>query len=264
LNTDQRLDVQLISNTNIAISQDLFDRMQETSRGPELRKWCQQVGFLEEKQDFADRRQRGGAITVQVARTFITNYYRGRAIDSTKFEVTDSTPALCPSGEHDPDWEALKKNNRNLWTDKKLQEAAKQFAALVRSQRVAFAGKTPKPKPDYPEKAANAAVLSAWAFVAGMLHGNEARLKRHFGLTNTAGKDPLNAAALAKGRHKSDPENYRGLGYRTDPRERGRFVELFHLQAEDGKGITPNTIDVVIKKYHAKQAQLEVIKAKER
>jgi hypothetical protein len=33
LNTDQRLDVQLISNTNIAISGDLFDRMHETVMG---------------------------------------------------------------------------------------------------------------------------------------------------------------------------------------------------------------------------------------
>jgi len=87
-------------------------------------------------------------------------------------------------------------------------------------------------------------------------------LKRHFELKDSVGKDPLNAVALAQGRHKTDAQNYRGLGYRTDPRERGRFVELFHLQAEDGKGITPSAIDIAIKQYHVKQAQLEVIKAK--
>ena len=66
---------------------------------------------------------------------------------------------------------------------------------------------------------------------------------------------------LAKGRHKTDPENYRGLGYRTDSKERGRFAELFFLQADGGGGITPNSVDVAIKKYAAKQAQMEVKKA---
>jgi hypothetical protein len=97
-----------------------------------------------------------------------------------------------------------------------------------------------------------------------MLRGNPMRLKRHYALRMATGKDPLNAAALANGRHKTDPENYRGLGYRTDPRERGRFVELFYLQAEDGKGITPSEIDIAIKQYHVKQAQLDLMKAKAR
>ena len=91
----------------------------------------------------------------------------------------------------------------------------------------------------------------------------EVRLQRHFDLKNTSGRDPLNAAALAKGRHKTDPENYRGLGYRSDPRERGRFVELFYLRVDEGRGITPSTIDIAIKKYHAKLATLDVIKATE-
>jgi hypothetical protein len=98
--------------------------------------------------------------------------------------------------------------------------------------------------------------------VAGLLRHNPTRLKRHFGLRSSTGKDPLNAAALAKGRHKTDAQNYRGLGYRTDPRERGRFVELFFLQSEDGKGITPSAIDIAIKQYHVKQGQLDVMEAK--
>jgi hypothetical protein len=44
--------------------------------------------------------------------------------------------------------------------------------------------------------------------------------------------------------------------------ERGRFVELFHLQAEEGGGITSSAIDIAIKQYHVKQAQLEVIRAR--
>jgi hypothetical protein len=63
--------------------------------------------------------------------------------------------------------------------------------------------------------------------------------------------------------HKTDSDTYRGLGYRTDAKERARFAELFFLQAEDGNGITPKAIEIAIKQYHAKQANLEVIKAKE-
>jgi len=263
LDMKQRLDVQLISNTNIAISGDLFDRLQETFQGPALRDWCQAAGLLESGQDFADRYERGGPISVKMARTFITNYFRGMSVDPKDFDLTDTSPIVCPTGGPDPEWEKLKADHPKLWDDEKLLKAAKEFAALIDAQREAFKNqKKKKPKPDFPEKALNMAVMAAWAYVAGMLHPNAQRLSRHFSLRNSTGKDPLNAAALVQGKHKSDEPNYRGLGYRTDPRERGRFVELFFLQAEDGQGITPSAIDIAIKKYHVKKAQLEVIKAK--
>jgi hypothetical protein len=263
LDMTQRLDVQLISNTNIAISGDLFDRLQETFQGPDLRHWCQAVGLLESGEDFADSYERGGPISVKMARTFITNYFKGMTVDAKQFDVTDTTPIVCPTGGPDDDWEKLKAENPDLWIDPDLLQAGKEFASLIKAQRDAFQhNKKQKPKPDYPEKALNIAVMSAWTYIAGMLHKNVPRLKRHYALRNSTGKDPLNAAALAEGRHKTDADNYRGLGYRTDPRERGRFVELFYLQAESGKGITPSTIDIAIKQYHVKQAQLEVLKAK--
>jgi hypothetical protein len=263
LDMNQRIDVQLISNTNIAISGDLFDRMQETFQGPQLRDWCQSVGLLQPNQDFADQFSRGGPISVRMARSFITNYFDGRNVDPKKFGSTDTTPILCVSGTHDPDWESLKATVTNLWTEKKLSSAGKEFALLAKAQRDFFNGKA-RTKPDYPEKAYSAAVYSAWAYVAGVLHDNEPRLKRHFSLREPGGTDPLNAAALAKGRHKTDSDTYRGLGYRTDAKERARFTELFFLQAEDGSGITPKNIEIAIKQYHAKQANLEVIKAKEK
>jgi hypothetical protein len=264
LDTQQRLDVQLISNTNIAVSGDLVDRLQETFKGPQLRQWCQSVGLLGSDQDFADAYERSGPISVKIARTFITNYYRGMGIDPKKFESTDTTPTVCRSnGGVDEDWEKVKDAHPKLWADPELSQAGKEFAALIEAQRNAFKKNTnPRPKPDYPEKALNIAVMAAWAYVAGMLRSNPTRLKRHFNLRNAAGKDPLNAGALAKGRHKTDAQNYRGLGYRTDPRERGRFVELFFLQSEDGKGITPSAIDIAIKQYHVKQGQLDVLEAK--
>ncbi|MGH8091892.1 MAG: hypothetical protein ACREIF_00255 [Chthoniobacterales bacterium] len=132
----------------------------------------------------------------------------------------------------------------------------------MEAQRAAFSGKAANP--DFESKALNSAIMSSWAFVAGMLHDNSTRLKRHFALKTPKSKDPLNAAALARGRHKTDADNYRGLGYRTDSKERGRFVELFYLQAESGAGITPSLIDLAIKQYHAKLAQLEVAAAKDK
>ena len=60
LTTEQRLDVQLISNTNIATSSDLFDRMQETYKGPQLRSWCQAVGLSRMRQTLLTDRSAAG------------------------------------------------------------------------------------------------------------------------------------------------------------------------------------------------------------
>jgi hypothetical protein len=266
LDSDQRLDVQLISNTNIVVSTDLLDRMYETVAGPQLRNWCQEVGLLEEGQDFADKRQRGQPITVRAARTFILNYYEGRRVHLNKFADTKTTPVSVKTGDVVTEWEELKRTHPQLWDDEKLKEAGREFAALIKAQRDYYSDQEKKGRSnaDFAEKASNYAVLSAWAYTAGMLHTNGVRLKRHYALRNQKNRDPLNAAALAKGRHKSDAENYRGLGYRTDPKERGRFVELFHLQAEKGDGINKNLIDAAIKQYHAKQAVLEAREATEK
>jgi hypothetical protein len=85
----------------------------------------------------------------------------------------------------------------------------------VQAQRKAFVGKK-KGTVDFQEKALNFAVLSAWAYTAGLHSANAVRLGRHFGLKSQEGKDPLNAAALANGKHGTDSDSYRGLGYRTD------------------------------------------------
>jgi hypothetical protein len=197
LTMDQRLDVQLISNTNIAISSDLFDRMQETFKGPQLREWSQKVGLLGEDQDFSDRAARGGAITVRMARTFITNYLRGKGVDPSPFDVTDTSPIISPSGQHDRAWDEVREQHPDLWTNPDIQRAGREFARLIGAQREAFTGQQPRPPIDRPEKAMNAAVLAAWAYVAGILHNNNVRLNRHYALADTAGRDPLNAGELA-------------------------------------------------------------------
>jgi len=207
-------------------------------------------------------------MTVREARTFILNYLKGRGIDPTKFDLAETNPVLSKIGERDQEWDNIRISDPSFWADPALKTAGSEFAKLVHSQRSAFIGmangKKKKPNVDFAEKALNYAVLSAWSFVAGLLEKNQMRLQRHFDLANQASRDPLNASAPAKGRHKSDPENYRGLGYRTDPKERGRFVELFYLQAEKGEGITTLMVELAIKKYHAKDAQLEVSRTEQK
>jgi len=267
LDMPQGLDVQLISNTNIDISGDLIDRLRETAKGSELRDWCQAVGLLGSKQDFADSYARGGPISVRMATTFITNYYKGTQIDAKHFADVETSPLVYKSGVEGEQWEETKTKYPNLWKDEGLLTAGKEFVALVAAQRIAFASakkQGKRSKPDYPEKALNLAVIAGWSYVAGILHQNSLRLKRHFALKDWTAHDPLNASELANGRHYTDAQNYRGLGYRTDPQERGRFVELFFLQAENGKGITKSSIDIAIKKYHAKKGQLDVKEAEEK
>ncbi|MCB1328737.1 MAG: hypothetical protein KDK28_04425 [Maritimibacter sp.] len=261
LDNEQRLDVQIISNTNISVSKELLDRMYETLAGAELREWCQKCGLLEKKQDFADKPGRGNPITVKEARSFICNYYLGKAVPSNEFSTRDTTPQLVDSGKRDPKlWKETKQNHPDLWSDKKLQTAGKSFAALRTAQMDAFVdkktGKYTGPA-DYRHKAKNLALLAGWAFVAGCLSENPTRLMRHYALSEKGkSKDPLRADLLAHGRHATDPANYRGLGYRSDPKERGRFAELFWLQAEKGAGITKNGIELAIQEYEAKQANL--------
>ena len=263
LTTNQRFDAQLISNTVIAISGDLLDRMHETRSGPQLRDWCQNVGLLPKDTDFADQRSRKGPITVQAARSFMLAFFKGKGVDTKDFESTETTPELLKSGADPTEWEDFKASHPKIWDDEGLIEAGKKYAELIKAQRDFY--KTKKGIPiDFPEKAGNLAVMTAWAFTAGMLQKNKIRLKYHYALATIKGKDPLNAPTLANAKHKSDKESYRGLGYRTDAKERGRLVEVFSLQAEIGDSIRPATIDLGMKKFHAKQANLEVSKAKEK
>lgn len=256
LNIIQRLDVQLISNTNIAVSNDLLDRMLETVKGPELREWSQKSGILESNQDFADRKQRGSQITVRGARTFVVNYFMGKSIGDKEFRTKDTTPYFVKTGGADEKWELISKNKK-IWADKGLIKAGEEFGNLIKAQKEYFQ-KRPDEDFEFSEKPLSYATLSAWAFVAGVLYKNNVRLERHFELSTFTKSDPLNAKVLAKGRHKTDPENYRGLGTRTDVKDRGRLSELFFIQAEKGDGIIKRLVDFAIEKYHAKQAMLKV------
>lgn len=254
LNMEQRLDVQLISNTNIAVASDLLDRMFETVKGPDLRNWCQACGLLEPGQDFTDKKQRGSQISVRGARTLIMNFVKGKTIKDTEFESQKTQPIIADTGGTDEEWEAIR-NLEGLWEDSELRLMGEEFAKLVKAQQQAFKA---KPNAEFFEKAQSYPIIAAWSYVAGVLHANSIRLKRHYDLRNKVNGDPLNAAVLAKGRHRTDPDNYRGLGTRTDAKDRGRLAELFYLQAEKGTGITKPIVDLAIQKYHAKEAILKV------
>lgn len=262
LDTEQRLDVQLISNTNISVSNDLLDRMFETVLGPELRTWCQKTNILANGEDFADRKQKGSQITVRGARTFIINYLAGREIDSKNYDSTETIPSLCKTGGEDEVWQVIR-NDDSIWEDKKLLKAGKEFALLNLAQRSYYSNK-PKQPSEFSDKVLSLPVICSWAFIAGVLENNVTRLKRHFALKDIPKADPLNSAVLAKGKHKTDADNYRGVGTRTDIKDRGRLTELFFLQAEKGMGIKKPLLDLAIKKFHAKQAMLEVIKAEQK
>ena len=116
LDQDQRLDVQVISNTVIAVSGDLYDRMLETMKGPQLRNWCHKTGLLADGSDFGDKAQRGGPITVRLARTFIINFYKGLE-DSRQeqFELTDTSPVIPAVGAENAEWDKLRLNDPPIW-----------------------------------------------------------------------------------------------------------------------------------------------------
>jgi hypothetical protein len=174
LDLEQRLDVQLISNTVIAVSSDLYDRMQETVKGPELRKWCQDVGLLPPGEDFADRRQRGTFITVKMARTFITNYFKGATSSAENFDDTDTTPTVCKSGEEDTDWITLRNRKPPIWSDLKVKTAGKEFSALIAAQKEAFLNT--KGNADFEEKGLNF-VISQPRQKSSFVHLNPAKRK---------------------------------------------------------------------------------------
>lgn len=266
LNKEQRLDVQVISNTNISVPADLLDRMFATIEGKDLREWCQKCGLLEKGKDFADLNKKGNPITVKEARTFIINYFLGKAVNPEKFEQVDTTPVVVESGTQNPKlWTAVKQDHPDLWSDAGLLRAGKEFAALISAQVEYYRdpkSKKLKGKADQIYKTKNIALLAAWAFVAGSLAPNTTRLERHYSLKSSKPKDPLKSELLVKGKHSTDSESYRGLGFRSDAKERGRFAELFWIHAEKGGGFTTNMIDTAIKGYEAKRAKLAHDEAK--
>lgn len=237
LSKQQRNEIALISNTNIDVSNDLFDRLQEeTLVGLELRSWCYKVGLLETGEDFPDQASRSEKINVKLARTFITNFYfgkskgeelKGRDLDKAIYDLY-----LCKSGATlDPKYEqTIDKLGDFIWKDPALIEAGKKFAALHKAQHGAvMKSKDIVKSKKFKNKAMIESVISAWAYVAGLLQCNSTRLKHHYCIPKTSGKipDPLNAKEMSIFKHDSDARTYRGLGTRSSSKDRQRMAQLF-------------------------------------
>lgn len=235
LSKTQRNELALISNTNIAVSNDTFDRMvEETLFGNMLRNWCQRVGFLNTKEDFPDSGTRSERITVKKARTFITNFYLGKQVGSLiSNEDLDKKvyePYLAETGTSiDSKYDEFMRTN-SIIEDSQLLEAGKRFLALHNAQSRAISeDKRGKNRKAYRNKAMIESVLCGWSFVSGLLQNNPERLSRHYIIPKVTGRihDPLNADEMSKYKHDSDNATYRGLGTRSAIKDRQRMAQLF-------------------------------------
>ncbi len=259
LNSSQRNEIARVSNTNINVPLDLIDRMNETVLGPSLRNWCYQAGFLQKSQDFAERKNTEGIITVRLARAFVINFMNARDI---KGDIEEKPFSNLLGNEVNEEYLGFTREKREkLLKDARLLEAAKNYAALHKKQL-----DTTKKDPElsqiaeYRTKAMTPTVLSSWAFVAGLLQKKPSRLSKLYQLPKNCGsKNPLSVKEMTDYKHHSyDPKTYRGLGTRTDKRERGKLIELFLLYtAANQTRITTNLIDTAVTSYYANVANEE-------
>ena len=237
LSKQQRTEIALISNTNIAVSNDLFDRLQEeTLVGLKLRTWCYEVVLLKKGDDFPDQGSRSEKTTVKLARTFVTNFFKGKEkaseLDYNDLDKNIYEPHLCESGVNlDSEYERIINNyGDTIWHDQSLLSAGKAFVALHTHQYNAVkGGKGISNLKGFRNKAMTESVISAWAYVAGLLQRDSVRLLNHYSLpkTSKAIPDPLNAKDMSTFRHDSDDPTYRGLGTRSATKDRQRMAQLF-------------------------------------
>jgi len=241
LSKEQRIELAMISNTSIAVSNDLFDRqMEETYMGPYLRKWCVKAGLLKEGEDFPDVGSHAERITTQGARSFIVNYFKGKQagaqVIDAELDRNVYEPYLCQTGIFlDEEYQQLtEKMGAALWTDKGLIEAARAFAKLHKAQYDAIR----KSKVNFKVfrmKAMAPSVLTAWSYVTGLLQSHPARLAVHLAVPQSPkdAPDPLNAEEMNQFRYYQDIETYRGLGTRAIMKDRQRMAQVFLARSID-------------------------------
>ncbi len=270
LSTEQRTEIALISNTNISVSNDTFDRMlEETMFGDILRDWCQKVELLDINEDFPDVGSKSDKITVKLARSFIVNFYLGKDVvekyGGGKIDKIVHEPYLAETGKDrylaektallDSKYQEIMIEHKNdLLKNKNLLDAGKAFAILHKAQQNAV--KTSKGKiknrKSYRNKALIESILTGWSYVAGILQNDTTRLENHYKVPKTSTKilDPLNAEEMSRFKHEQDKATYRGLGTRSSLRDRQRIAQLFLARSLD-----PNTsLDKTIMRKAVSQA----------
>ncbi len=241
LTKEQRTELALISNTSIAVSNDLFDRqMEETYMGPHLRRWCVKVGLLKQGQDFPDVGSHAERITTQGARSFVVNFFKGKKtgeqVSEDQLDKNVYEPYLCQSGiSLDEEYRQLtKKLGNKLWTNKELLEAGKAFTRLHKAQYNAIKQSQSNYKV-FRMKAMVPSVLTSWSYVAGLLRSHPARLQVHMAIPPLpkGAPDPLNAAEMANFRYYQDVDASRGLGTRAIMKDRQRMAQVFLARSMD-------------------------------
>ncbi|GAJ00123.1 unnamed protein product, partial [marine sediment metagenome] len=228
LSKEQRTEVALISNTNISVSNDTFDRMiEETIFGDRLRQWCWEVGLLDEDENFPDS-SRSERITVKLARSFVVNFClgkeKGQDLSQGELDHNVYEPQLAETGVTiDPRYRAITEEH-DILTDQALIKAGMRFAALHRVQHKAVTSEGAKVRnfKSYRNKALVISVLCGWSYVAGLLQSHPERLENHYRIPRITSSvpDPLNAEQMSKFKHTSDAPTYRGLGTRSSPKDR--------------------------------------------
>ena len=252
LSRDQKLEIATINNTSITVPNDLLDRMREQLVGSQLRDWCQSVGLLQAGEDFADRRSPESP-TVRVARTLLVNYFLGKKAKMSDFHK----PVVCKSGGMDEVY--LEIRNKTNWADPNLINMGKAFVRLNKTQRERVSKRDQDTNAEFARKAFSLAVLSSWAYAAGLFQNDPTLLQHHYAIPDSVAPpdDPLNAKALSQARLKgTDPDTYRGLGTRSGITELGRMLEVFLVLATKAtkKRITKELANAAIQSYEAKRA----------
>lgn len=262
LTTQQRTELALVSNTNISVSNDTFDRMlEETMFGNSLRDFFQTIGFLNKSEDFPDVGSKSDKITVKLARSFIVNFYLGKdkseQLPRDEIDRNFYDPYLVETGVViDLKYKGMMDNYKSeIIRDKELLKAGKEYYRLHKAQQDAIRGSKGKiaNRRGFRNKALVESVLCGWAFVAGLLHKDKIRLENHYRIPRTNSKipDPLNSQEMSKFKHDSDPPTYRGLGTRSSLKDRQRIAQLFLA-----KSLSSN---VVIEKKLMERAVSQVV-----
>lgn len=259
LSREQKVEIATVSNTSIAVPNDLLDRMREQLIGSELRDWCQTVGLLDTGVDFSDRRS-PDMPTVRIARTLLVNFFLG--VDATNLD-TFHQPIICKSGGIDEQYLVVR--SRINWSEDGLKDMGKQFARLHKLQRKSVLDRQENKNAEFARKALSLSLVAGWAYAAGLFQREPSFLKIHYSIPESFSppEDPLNAKALSEARLKgTDPDTYRGLGTRSSPKELGRMLEVFLVLATKAskKRITKELANAAIQSYEAKRAVYEAAK----
>jgi hypothetical protein len=262
LTKNQRAEIMRISNTNINVSPDLRDRIEEHRLGDILRNFCVTTGIMKKGEDFGDKRKyEDFTPTVRMIRSFIVNFYRGLDYKGENIDEDAIIPYLCKSGRG-TDEEYIKIFNKFKKTggymDASLVEAGKMFSKLHEIQFKNADKINSQSKKAFKVKAYSLAIITSWAYSSGALQKNVNRLKKLYSLPELSQTDdPLNALAMAQSKHKSDLETYRGLGTRNDEKERGRLLQLFLAYSKSPKPkITKEMCNTAIDIFHSNEDKI--------